>query len=148
MALTSVDLDPQLIERARVRINLGHLCELLGEYDRGRRLLEEGYELAVSVNHPAQTVALVNLARLQLAQGRTDESTQTLDRAHELITASNRLGRIEGCLVRGQIASRENRHDDAVRFLEEGIAMAATSGALREEKELWEALSAAQAASA
>lgn len=147
-ALVLADRSGVLIERARVRINLGHLCELLGEYDRGRRLLEEGYELAMSMNHPAKTVALVNLARLQLAQGLTDESTQTLDRAHDLISASNHLGRIEGCLVRGQIASREGRNDDAVRFLDEGIAMAATSGALREEKELWEALSAAQAAAA
>lgn len=144
-ALVLADRSGVLIERARVRINLGHLCELLGQYERGGRLLEEGYELALSANHPAKTVALVNLARLQLAQGRTDESTRTLDRAHELIAASNHLGRIEGCLVRGQIASREDRHDDAVRFLEEGIAMAATSGAMREEKELWEALSTAQA---
>lgn len=145
-ALALADCTGVPMERARVRMNLGHLCELLGNYERGQQLLEEGYELAVSVGHPAQTVALLNLARLQLAQGFTDESTRTLDRAHDLITASNHLGRIEGLLVRGQIASRERRHTDAVRFLEEGIETAASTGALREEKELWEAMCAARAA--
>jgi len=145
-ALALADRTGATMERARVRMNFGHLNGLIGEYERGRQMLEEGYELAVSVGHPAQTVALINLARLQLAQGDTGASTQTLNRAHDLISASNHLGRIEGCLVRGQIASHEKRHADAVDFLQQGIAMAAATGALREEKELWEAMSAAQAA--
>ena len=73
-------------------------------------------------------------------------ATRTLDRAHELIGSGNHLGRIEGCLVRGQIAAHEGRYADAFRFFDGGIEMAAASGALREEKELWEAMSAAQAA--
>lgn len=134
------------VERARVRINYGHLCGMLGEYERGKQMLTTAFELLVVLGHPAQTAALLNLARLALAQGRTDEATTTLDRAHKLIGAGNRLGRIEGCLVRGQIASREARHDVAMHFFNEGIAMAAETGALREEKELWEALSNARAA--
>lgn len=133
------------MERARVRINYGHLCSLLGDYPRGRQMLQSAFEITVAIGHPAQTVALLNLSRLALAQGNTDEATRTLDRAHELIGSGNHLGRIEGCLVRGQIAAHEEKYTDAFRFFDNGIEMAAANGALREEKELWEAMSAAQA---
>jgi len=145
-ALELADQTGIVMEQARVRMNYGHLCELLGNFERGEELLQQGYALALSINHPATTVALVNLARLQLARGDTAEATRTLDHASGLIEASNHLGRVEGCLVRGQIASREGRHADAVRYLNDGIALAAGSGAMREEMELWEALGAAQAA--
>ena len=38
-------------ERARVRVNLGHLYEVTGEFDRGRRLLEEAYGLPSTWAH-------------------------------------------------------------------------------------------------
>ena len=144
-ALALVDRLNIPMERARVRVNYGHLCGTMGHYERGQQMLETALEITVAIRHSTQTVVLLNLSRLALAQGNMADATRTLDRAHELIGAGNRLGRIEGCLVRGQIASREGRHADAVRFFDEGIEMAAETGALREEKELWEALSAAQA---
>lgn len=38
-------------ERARVRVNLGHLYEVTGKFDRGRRLLEEAYGLPSTWAH-------------------------------------------------------------------------------------------------
>lgn len=143
--MTLADRINSPLERACVRVNYGDLRGTEGNYERSQQMLEMALEITVAIGHPTQTVVLLNLSRLALARGNMDEPTKTLDRAHKLIGASNRLGRIEGCLVRGPIASREGRQADAVSVFDEGIKMAEETGALREEKELWETLSAAQA---
>ncbi len=145
-ALASADAIGIPLEQARVRVNFGHTCELLGQYERGRRLLEEGHALAASIRHPAQAVALLNLTRIDLAERKPEQAAQTLRRAQLHIDAGNQFAMIEVWLLRGQIAAGEARFIDATDCLATGLKMAEAIGALREQKELWDAVSATHAA--
>lgn len=148
LALGRADKGQMLTERARVRVNLGHVCNLLGEYDRGRQLLEEGLTLSVSLtNYAAQLGTLLNLARIDLAQRKPEQAAATLLRVEPLIASTgNHFGQIEAWLIRGRIAFQQGRFDDAIACFASGIAMAQETGAPREEKELWQAASESHAA--
>ena len=149
LALAQADRGQMLTERARVRVNLGHVCDLLGEYDRGRQLLEESFALsALLTNHAAQMGALLNLARIDLAQRKPEQAAATLLRVEPLVASTgNHFAQIEAWLIRGRIALQQGRFDDATACFSSGIAMAQETGAPREEKELWQAASESHVAS-
>ncbi len=143
IALERADRLQMLTERARVRVNLGHVCDLLGDYARGRQLLQESYALSMSMTHyAAQMGSLFNLARIDLSEHKPEEAAATLLRVQPLIDETgNHFGLIEACLIRGRIATQQSRFDNAMSCFASGIKMAQEAGALREERELWRALS-------
>ena len=149
IAMAHADSKQMQTERTRVRVNFGHVCNLLGEHDRGRRLLEEGLALSASLsNYAAQMGTLFNLARIDLSEHKPDQAAATLLRVESLIAASDsHFGQIEAWLIRGRIALQQGRFDDAIACFSSGIAMAQETGALREEKELWQAVSESHVAS-
>ena len=132
-------------EQARLRINLGYVCLLSGEPAIGRRWLEEALALAAAMKHPAQGSAWLNMARIDLAEGKSNDAAAAVQRAQPFIEAGNHYGEIEIWLLRGQIASQQLRHADAFGCFATGIRMAEAVNAAREQHELWEAMSAAQA---
>lgn len=143
IAMTHADSRQMQTECARVRVNLGHVCNLLGDYDRGRQLLEEGFALSASLkNYAAQMGTLFNLARIDLSEHKPEQAAATLLRVEPLIAATgSHFGQIEAWLIRGRIALQQGRFDDAIACFSSGIAMAQETGAPREEKELWQAVS-------
>ncbi len=143
VAMERADRMQMLTERARVRVNIGHVCNLLGEYGRGRQLLEEGFALSMSLTHyAAQMGTLFNLARIDLSEHKPEQAAATLLRVQPLIDETeNHFGQIESWLIRGLIATQQSRFGDAIGCLQSGIRMAQETGALREERELWQALS-------
>jgi diguanylate cyclase (GGDEF)-like protein len=145
-ALALVDTQRNPLEQARVRVNFGHVCQLAGDLKRGRQLLEEAITLAHSVRHRAAGAALLNLARIDLAEANARQATDTLARAQPIIDAGDHFGQIEVWLLRGQIATLEGRYSDAYGCYSEAFRMAEAAGALREQKELLSAMSDTHAA--
>lgn len=131
------------MDRARARSNYGYACLLLGEFSKGRQLLEEAISIGASCGHLVRTASLLNLTRLELAETNLNAATTTLDRAVASVDAGNHFGRIESTLLRGQIAAGQERFADAVGCFQTALRMAEDVGALREQAELWQALSAA-----
>ncbi len=145
-ALALVDTQRNPLEQARVRVNFGHVCQLAGDLKRGRQLLEEAIAFAQSVRHRAAGAALLNLARIDLAEGNARQATDTLARAQPIIDAGDHFGQIEVWLLRGQIATLEGRYPDAHGCYSEALRMAEAAGARREQKELLSAMSDMHAA--
>lgn len=141
VAMAHADRMQLRTESARVRVNLGHVCDLHGEYVRGRQLLKEA--LAISpTNDAAQMGTLFNLARIDLSERKPEQAAATLRRVEPLISKTgNHFGQIEAWLIRGKIALQQSRFEDAIGCFSSGLKMAQETGALREEKELWQALS-------
>ena len=149
VAMERADRMQMLTERARVRVNLGHVCNLLGQHSRGRELLEEAFALSMLLtNYAAQMGSLFNLARVDLSERKPEQAAATLLRVQPLIDETeNHFGQIEIWLIRGLIATQQSRFDDAQGCFASGISMAQETGALREEKELWQATSDSHVAS-
>lgn len=133
------------MERARVRINLGYAYQLLGKLKDGRKYLEEAYAIAGSLHGSYRAAALLNLTRLELAEGNPDQASVTLQQADSVIKEGNQIGYIEALLLHGMIASGRGQYQEAIAHLNKGIEHAESSHALLEQKELWEALSQAHA---
>ncbi|MEO8281286.1 MAG: tetratricopeptide repeat protein [Ideonella sp.] len=135
-------------ERCRARINLGHTCQLIGDFARSRQLLTEAQTMAGDGGAPMHAFALLNMSRLDIAENNPEQAAETLQRAQPFIDTGNHFGQIETWLLRGQIATLQGRFADAVGCLSEGLKLAESesSGAPREQVELWQAMSATQAA--
>lgn len=133
------------IERARVRINLGYAYQLLGQFKAGRRYLEEAYAIAAPLHGTYRAAALLNLTRLEMAEGNAEQASVTLLQADAVIKEGNQFGYIESLLLRGMIASSRGQYQAAIAHLCKGIELAEPAHALLEQKELWEALSQAHA---
>ena len=139
IAMERADRMQMLTERARVRVNLGHVCDLLGDYTRGRELLEEAFALSMLLsNYAAQMGSLFDLTRIDLSEHKPEQAAATLLRVQPLVDETgNHFGQIEAWLIRGLIATQQSRLEDAIGCFSSGIKMAQETGALREEKELW-----------
>jgi len=142
-ALLLADANGSPVERARVRANLGYTCELQGDYARGREVLEQSLAISEPIAHPLQIIALLNLARIDLAERDAARAAATLRRVEPMIESGNQFGRQEAWLLRGRLAVLEGRYDDAVGCIRTAIRMADELGAKRELHELWEALASA-----
>ena len=145
-AATLVDQLEIPFEQVRLRINLGYVCLLSGEPVIGRKWLEEAIALAAAMKSPAQGSAWLNVARIDLAEGKSNDAAAAVQRTQPFIEAGNHYGEIEIWLLRGQMASQRLRHADALGCIATGIKLAEAVNAAREQHELWEAMSAAQAA--
>ena len=132
-------------EQVRLKINMGYVYLLGGEPAAARKCLEQSLETATAMKHPAQGGAWLNIARIDLAEGNSSDAAAALQRAQPFIQTGNHYGEIETWLLRGQIASQQSRHADAIGCIATGIKMAEAVNAAREQHELWEAMSAAQA---
>lgn len=135
------------IERARVRANLGYTCELLGDYVRGRQVLEESLAISAPLGHPLQIIALLNIARIDVAERNTVRAGETLRQVEPMIECGNQFGQQEVWLLRGRLAVLESRFDDGIGCIRTAIRMAEELGAKRELHELWDALAVAYEAS-
>lgn len=136
------------MERSRARINLGYTCQLVGDFARSRQLLTEAQSIMGAGSPPVHAAALLNVTRVDIAENKPEQAAKTLQRAQPFIDAGNHFGQIETWLLRGHIATLQARYADAVGCLSEGLKMAQSesTGAPREQVELWQAMSAAQAA--
>ena len=133
------------VERARVRVNLGYVYQLLSRFDAGRQELDEACAIAAIQYSAYRTAALLNLTRLELAQGHIEQASATLQRVNAELVTGNQFGEIEALLLHGLIASGRGEYAAAIGYFGQGIAKAQVAHALREQKELVEALSQAHA---
>lgn len=133
------------VERTRVRVNLGYVHQLLHQFDAGRQYLEEACAIAATRYSAYRTAALLNLTRLELAQGNVEQASATLQRVDGELVTGNQFGQIEALLLHGLIASGRGEYASAIAHFGQGIAKAQAAHALREQKELVEALSQAHA---
>ena len=86
IAMERADRMQMLTERARVRVNLGHVCDLLGDYTRGRELLEEAFALSMLLsNYAAQMGSLFDLTRIDLSEHKPEQAAATLVRVQPLV---------------------------------------------------------------
>ena len=131
------------LEGARVRANLGYVYLLQQEYPRARQVLEESLAVTEPLKHSLQIIALLNLTRIDLAEGCTAATRRRLDHLEPLLGDGSSFARMEHELLRGLLALQEGRADEAVRILRGGIVMDERHDARREQYELWEALAEA-----
>ncbi len=101
-----------------------------GFYERAAKSAEDLDRLAVTAADPITISRLyADVARLHLAEGRTQEGERSLQRASDAL----RMLVVEGvrghaCLARGFVASRAGHVDDARRFLDQAVQIFERSG--------------------
>ncbi len=118
-ALFATENDPNAL--ARVLMNRSVLEHRLGRTDEALRDVGRALDAAERSRSPVWIgYCLVNLAQWQAELGRTDVATRMIDRAERtLAPTGDRLAQQQVQMIRGLIAEKDGRFDDAeTRYLE------------------------------
>ena len=135
-ALFAKEGDPNA--SARVLMNRAVLEHRIGRIDEAMRDIGRALDAAERSRSPVWIgYCLLNLAQWHAERGQPELATQTLDRADRTLEPTgDRLARQQLQMIRGMIAERERRFDDADREYAESLANARWMGMKGETAEM------------
>ncbi len=120
--------DPNAV--ARVLMNRAVLEHRIGRIDDALRDIGRALDAAERSRSPVWIgYCLINLAQWHTELGKTELARQTIERADRLLTPTgDRLALQQSQMIRGMIAERERRYDDAERAFGEALESARGMG--------------------